>query len=142
MKVRLNEHQEAVAHKAIMEKLWTEPLVDAYLDEFPAAQGSTVLVAEARCGYIPSKWVHQLGESTRIIALDPSRSMLDQARQRIDEDLQRRIFFVPQRINKLSYADGVFKGAVCLNGVSTRLQLQEGLAELARVVEPGTWISV
>ncbi|MEC9441918.1 MAG: class I SAM-dependent methyltransferase [Myxococcota bacterium] len=137
MKVRLNEHQEAVAHKAIMEKLWTEPLVGAYLDEFPVAKSSTVLVAEARCGYIPSKWVHRLSESTRIIALDPSRSMLDQARQRIDEDLQRRIFFVPQRINKLSYADGVFKGAVCLNGVSTRLQLQEGLSELARVVEPG-----
>ena len=70
MKVRLNEHQEAVAHKAIMEKLWTEPLVGAYLSEFPDVQESTALVAEARCGYIPSQWVHQLGESTRIIALD------------------------------------------------------------------------
>lgn len=137
MKERLNEHQEAVAHRAIMEKLWTRPLVAAYLERFPSSGGATVLVAEARCGYVPLRWAEQLGEDTRIIALDPSRSMLDQARQRVDEELGRRVFFVPQRVSSLSYADGVFKGAVCMNGVATALQLRAGLEELSRVVEPG-----
>lgn len=137
MKERLNEHHEAMAHKAVMEKLWTRPLVDAYLDDFPAPPSSTVLAAEARCGYVPMRWVEALPEDTRIIALDPSRSMLDQARQRIGEESQRRIFFVPQHINSLSYADGVFKAAVCLNGMTTARQLREGLSELARVVDAG-----
>ncbi len=137
MTERLDEHQEAMTHREVMEKLWTQPLVNAYLSKFPAPQDSTVLVAEARCGYIPQRWVEILDPGIRIIALDPSRSMLDQARQRIDEETQRRVFFVPQRVNALSYADDVFKAAVCLNGVSTGLQLKDGLSELARVIEPG-----
>lgn len=136
MRERLDEHQEAVAHKVVTEQLWTEPLVNTYLARFPKSDGSTVLVAEARCGYIPSRWVQTLAPETRIIALDPSREMLDLARQRVEEDLQRQIFFVPQSVDAISYADGVFKGAVCMNGLVTLAQLRGGLQELARVVEP------
>lgn len=137
MKDRIAEHQEAAAHKSVIEKLWSAPLIGAFIDRFPVVDGSTVLAAEARCGLVPMRWSSILSEDTRVIALDPSRPMLDVARQRIDEQSQRRIFFVPQRIDSLSYADGVFKAAVCLNGVHVMSEMHQGLQELGRVVEPG-----
>lgn len=138
MSERLDEHQEAIAHQAVMEKLWTAPVLDAALGRLEIAPSATsVLVAEARCGYAPQRWSGQLGEATRIIALDPSRAMLDQARARIDEDLQRRLFFVPQQVNALSYAADVFAGALCVHGLNSATQLRDGLKELARVTQRG-----
>jgi SAM-dependent methyltransferase len=86
---------------------------------------------------VPMLWSRRLPDSIRVMALDPSRTMLDAARARLDEALQRRVFFVPQPVNALSYADGVFNAAVCVEGVVTRTELKEGLSELTRVVEPG-----
>lgn len=142
MNDRLDEHQEALAHQMIMEKLWTQPLLDVTMPELATPDGSTVLVAEARCGLPAISWSRYLPESTRIIALDPSRTMLDQARQRIAEDLQRRIFFVPQSIQSLSYADDVFKASVCVHGLNTPAQLRDGLRELSRVTQHGGQLMV
>lgn len=137
MNDRLDEHQEALAHQMITEKLWSEPLLEASLPSLARPEGSTVLVAEARCGLPALRWSKHLGEATRIIALDPSRTMLDQARQRTEEDLQRRVFFVPQSIESLSYADDVFSSSVCIHGVNTPNMLKAGLKELARVTQRG-----
>ena len=131
------EHQEALAHRAIMEKLWTEPVMRAAASKLPRPQGATVLAAEARCGWAPVRWAQDLPEDTRVIALDPSRAMLDQARGRIDEDLSRRVFFVPQRVSHLSYADDVFSASMCVHGVVTVTQAKDALSELARVTLSG-----
>ena len=132
-----DEHQAAMAHKAVVEPLWTEPLLKAAEPARFLGDAVSVLVAEARCGFVPLEMVDSLPENSRIIALDPSRAMLDQARQRLDEEDARRVFFVPQRVGDLSYAAGVFQGAVCLNGVSTPRQAEEALSELTRVTAPG-----
>lgn len=135
----MNKHlddgdEEAVAHKNVIEALWTKPLLDAYLTNLPVPSGASVLVAEARCGYVPMRWLATLEGNTRIIALDPSRAMLDQARQRMDEVQQRRVFFVPQQVSALSYAaDDVFLASVCVNGLWTTKELEHGLKELVRV---------
>ena len=131
------EHQEALAHRAIMEKLWTEPLMRSCVPRLPRPDGATVLVAEARCGWAPMAWAETLPENTRVIALDPSRAMLDQARTRISEEMQRRIFFVPQRVSNLSYADDVFSAALCPHGVITLTQARDALSELSRVTLDG-----
>lgn len=137
MRDRLSEHQEAEAHLMVIEKLWSRPLLDTQLERLPDVAQGSVLVAESRCGYVPLQWSARLPEHVRIIALDPSRAMLDTARSRMDEASLRRIFLVPQALPSLSYADGVFNAAVCINGLLTRQQLRDGLSELARVIESG-----
>ena len=137
-----SEHQEAVAHKSVVEPLWTEPVFNACNPAANIPDASSVLVAEARCGYVPIQIVKSLGEDTRIIALDPSRAMLDQARQRISDDVARRVFFVPQRVNSLTYADDVFRAAVCVNGVVTVRQATEAASELSRVTAPGGTVTL
>jgi len=132
-----SEHQAASAHRSVVERLWTQPVYDAFVKGVRVPAASSVLVAESRCGYIPSRLIEEIPEDTRIISLDPSRAMLDQARQRVDEAAQKRIFFVPQKVNSLSYADDVFKATICTNGVSTIQQAQDALSELTRVTQMG-----
>lgn len=130
--------EQAIAHKAVVEKLWSEPLFDASRDLLPTPQGATVLVAEARCGYVPLEIAAMLGEGTRVIALDSHGSMLDLARKRAEGgDAEDRIYFVAQRVDNLSYADDVFQAGVCMAGICTGRQAKEGVAELARVTASG-----
>jgi len=137
-----NEHQAAVAHKSVVEPLWTEPVFRACRPATDVPAGVSILVAEARCGYVPMHLVPDLPEDTRVIALDPSRAMLDQARQRVSDDLARRVFFVPQRVSGLSYADDVFRASLCLNGVVTVRQARDAVAELSRVTAAGGTVTL
>ena len=133
----VSEHPLVRAHRDVVERLWTRPLLDLCGDEFPVPDNATVLAAEARCGAVVLRWLEDLPPDTRMMALDSSGPMLDEARSRIDEDEQQRIFFVQQRVGSMSYADGVFNGAVCLHGMVTAHQASEGLAELCRVISEG-----
>lgn len=133
-----NNFEQAVAFKAVVEKLWTEPLFDACRDRLPTPEGATVLVAEARCGFVPLNLVPLLSEDTRVIALDARGSMLDLARKRAEGGAaEERIYFVAQRVGNLSYADDVFEAGICLDGIVTGRQAKEGISELARVTAEG-----
>ena len=136
------EEQEARDYQAVVEPLLTEPLYEALRDRLPRPEDGQVLVAEARCGFLPLRLVESLPASSRIIALDPSRPMLDRARQRLDDSLTRRVFFVHQRLTSISYADGVFQASICLHGIITGRHALEGLCELARVTAPGGHVVV
>ncbi|MFU8805892.1 MAG: class I SAM-dependent methyltransferase, partial [Bradymonadaceae bacterium] len=136
------DHQSTIAHRDVIERLWTEPVFERCRDYFPQGDGGNVLVAESRCGYVPMKWIELLPEDTRIMALDSSSAMLDAARQRLGEKLQRHIFFVQQRVGDLAYADGVFQAAICCNGLVTARQVEEGLSELVRVTVTGGGVAV
>ena len=131
------ELDAVAAHRAAVEPLWTTPLLEGCGAWLPRLEEGSALVAEARCGAIPLYWSSRLPAAVRVIALEPSRAMLDQARARFDGLSNRRVFPLPQSIERLSYADGVFRAAVCLEGLETRVQMRAGLAELGRVVEPG-----
>lgn len=134
MKEHDNDFEQAKAYKAVVERLWTEPLLKACGDALPRLDGATVLVAEARCGFVPLEIAPRLGENTRVMALDSHGPMLDLARKRAEgRQGEDRIYFVNQRVGNLSYADGVFQAGICLDGIYTGRQADEGLAELARV---------
>lgn len=137
MSDRPGEYEDSEAYLKVTEQLWTRPLLHVIKESLPVISQGSALVAEARTGLLPMVWARKLPESLRIMALDPSRSMLDTARARLDESLQRRVFFVPQSVQALSYADGVFHSAVCINGLFTKGECSDGMRELARVVEPG-----
>ncbi|TXD39478.1 methyltransferase domain-containing protein [Lujinxingia vulgaris] len=125
------------AHREVVERLYTVPLLNACAELLPRVEDKTVLSAESRCGEVVSRWLERLPDETRMMALDSHAPMLDCARERISEAEQRRIFFVQQRVNALSYADEVFGASICLHGLVTRRQLDEGLGELARVTASG-----
>lgn len=133
----VSEHPLVRAHRDVVERLWTQPVLDLCGAEFPAPDSATVLAAEARCGAVVLRWLDGLPEDTRMMALDSSGPMLDEARSRIDAEQQQRIFFVQQRVDAMSYADDVFNSAVCLHGLVTARQAREGLAELRRVISEG-----
>ena len=125
------------AHRQVVERLWTEPVLDLCQSELPLPDGTTVLSAESRCGAVVLRWLEGLPKGTRLMALDSSGPMLDEARSRIPEAEHRRIFFVQQRTNSLSYADGVFDATVCIHGMITARQAREAIQELTRVTAAG-----
>lgn len=133
----VSENPIVRAHRDVVERLWTKPVLDLCIDELPTPEGSTVLAAESRCGAVVERWVEGLSQDTRVMALESSGAMLDEARSRISEIEQQRIFFVEQRVSSLSYADDVFDGACCFHGLVSTRQVREGLTELTRVVSPG-----
>lgn len=134
---RLDEHQQSLAHQAVTEHLWTRPLLDALLPTLGILDGQSILIAESRCGYMPLRLASVVEADTRIMALDPSRAMLDDARVRIPEDMSGRVFFVSQPVHALSYADDVFQCAMCMHGLNTLESLRAGFAELVRVTQRG-----
>ncbi|MGM0558272.1 MAG: class I SAM-dependent methyltransferase [Myxococcota bacterium] len=136
------ENEAVVAHREVVERLWTAPLLDAAGDLLPFPSEATVLIAAARCGRVPLYFDEHLSEDSRIIAVENNRDFLDEARSRAEEAGVDRIFFVGQRPTDLSYADGVFKGVVCLNGLVTSRQVEEATAELARVASDGGRLTV
>lgn len=138
----VSENPIVRAHRDVVERLWTTPVIDLAAPEFPAPESSTVLAAEARCGAVVARWLESLPEDTRMMALESSGPMLDDARSRISEEQQQRIFFVEQRVNSLSYADDVFDGASCFHGLISARQTREGLGELSRVVSAGATVVV
>ena len=133
-----NEQQVAERYREDVEPLYAAPIYEEIGGELPLAEEGTQLIAEARCGYIPLKVRPRLQESVRMIALDPTRAMLDSARQRAEEaGCADGIFFIPERVDSISYADGVFQSAICLEGMVTVRQAEEGLEELGRVTVQG-----
>lgn len=127
------DHPTVRAHRDVVERLWTEPILDLCAVDLPTPENATVLTAESRCGAVILRWLEHLSSGTRMMALDSAGPMLDEARSRVPEEEHRRIYFVQQRLNSLSYANGVFNGVVCLHGMVTRRQAEEGLKELTRV---------
>lgn len=132
-----SENPVVQAHREVIERLWTRPVLDACESDLPCPDATTVLAAEARCGEVVLRWLPQLSDDTRMMVLDTSGPMLDEARSRVAESDRDRLFFVEERVRSLSYADGVFDAAVCVHGLVTRRQITEGLGELVRVVSSG-----
>lgn len=128
-----NEQKVVEAHRTVIEPLWTEPLFAKVEEELPLAEEGTQLIAEARCGYLPIKLRGELDDDIRVIALDPKRAMLDDARNRGEDGEIEQIFFIPERVDSISYADGVFQSSICFDGMITSRQVKEGIEELSRV---------
>lgn len=126
------------AHRDVVERLWTEPVLELADSDLPVIEEATVLAAEVRCGKMVDHWLQSLPPSTRMMALEPSGPMLDEARSRVDDEEKKRLFFVEERVNSLSYTDDVFDAGVCLHGIVTTRQASEGLAELQRVISAGS----
>ncbi len=125
------------AHLDVIERLWTNPVLEGCATHWPTPEGATVMLAESRCGAAVKRWQSMLPEETRLMALDSSNPMLDEARGRLGDEAASQIFFVKQQVRSLSYADDVFDAAACIHGIVTARQAHEGMAEMVRVIGSG-----
>jgi len=142
MQESANDPEIAEAHRGVVEPLWTDPVLEEIGDEIPLADRGTQLVAEVRAGRPALELRDRLEDDVRMIALDSQREMLDAARERAEQQGLDQIFFVPERVDAISYADEVFDASVCLHGFVTARQIGDGMAELARVTGGGGMVAV
>jgi SAM-dependent methyltransferase len=105
------------------------------LDAMDAPRGSRVL--DAGCG--PGEHsirVARLGR--RVHAIDISSAMLEEARRRVQASgLARRIRFQRQDLTRLELRDASFRYVFCWGVVIHIREIDQALAELARVLAPG-----
>ena len=116
---------------------WAQHVDAALLRLYSQAGGEVspnVLVAEARTGHLLEQLSLVLPERARLMAVEPTSEMLDEARRRMEE-VDRRVFFSTQSMTKLSYTDGVFDLVFCGNGMLTRTDLRRAGRELVRVLK-------
>lgn len=129
--------ERAEAYKEAVEELWTRPIFESSTELIPRVGEGSVLVAEARCGFVPLELVERGDTGGRIIAMDENDAMLDAARRRLESaHSERSIYFVDQKVGDISYADSVFQASLCLDGVYTLDEAERALNELARVTAP------
>jgi SAM-dependent methyltransferase len=103
-----------------------EPIVHALLDGFPPGRA-----LDAACG-TGRHAAHLAGAGHEVVGVDSSAEMLEAARRRLPGVELRQA-----SIEALPYPDGSFDLAVCALALTHLARLDQGIAELARVVRPG-----
>src|SRR5262245_63224698 len=79
----------------------------------------------------------------RIIAIDPSSPMLDEARRKSGRLSGKRIFFRSEAATpKLAFADDVYDLVVCNAGLDDFDDPEQALREFARVTKAGGRVAV
>lgn len=132
------ELSETVArYEQAIEPVWTEPLMEVARERLPNVTGGMCLIAEARCGKVVREVTAKLDDSVRCVVVEPTRELLDRARDRL-ADADKQIFFASERVFSMSYADGVVDAAVCLEGLQTLTHVKRALEELSRVCSEGS----
>lgn len=103
-------------------------------------EGATGLVAECRTGDVVEACRQAWSGAARLMAVEPTRSLVDVARERARAGGGSPVFFKVEPVRSLTFAEDVFRGAVCLGNTHEGAGVFNALSSLARVVEPGGFI--
>ena len=141
MEYRLHSKDLARSYATSVEPLWDAAILECMQPYLPTPPGSTLLVARCGAGRACQVLVETVANA-RIMAVDPSRDMLDEARARFEESDGHSVFFNCQSARQLSYATGVFAQAVCLNGHGAGRRFDNLVAELNRVVRSSGMLAI
>jgi SAM-dependent methyltransferase len=89
-------------------------------------------------GYPALEILHKMDDQGRIIAIDPSSPMLDEARVKAGPLSGKRIFFRSESaLPKLSFTDDVYDLVVCNAGLQEFDDPESAIRDFARVTKPG-----
>lgn len=141
MEYGLQSEGFASSYAADVAPKWDKELCDALRPHFSHVDNENALAAECRAGQICDLVLESIGTG-RLMAVDPSREMLDVARGRLAERDGQSVFFNCQSATSLSYASGVFGRAVCLTAPLTKKKADLVVGELNRVVKPGGLLAI
>jgi SAM-dependent methyltransferase len=113
---------------------WSRMYVDRVLDVAGVRQGSHVLDVATGTGDAAIAAADRVGQDGRVVAIDISVPMLQEAR---DKAAGRRIEFAEGDAQHLCYADGAFDSVVCLFGLMFVPDKVTALSGFRRVLRSG-----
>ena len=87
-------------------------------------------------GRLPLAVVQQLDFSGRVVGLDLSAKMLQQARRKLAL-FRSRVTLIQQAAGKLPFRDGAFDAVTCLEALEFMPNPPQVVAEMVRVLRPG-----
>jgi SAM-dependent methyltransferase len=134
----------AVSYELEFVPAWASPVADALLRLLPRdllESLRAVLIAQARTGYLAARLSSALSASAKLMVVDTSKDMIEQARKRL-QPAPQGVFYSVQSLQKLSYAEHVFDAVFCDHALLTRGDLRLAGRELVRVLKPDGWLAV
>jgi ubiquinone/menaquinone biosynthesis C-methylase UbiE len=123
--------------------LWSQRFGKMMLRELTLPSKAMVLDVACGTGYPSLEILRRMDDQGRIIAIDPSSPMLDEARTKAGPLSGRRIFFRSESaVPRLSFADDVYDLVVCNAGLQEFEDPESAIREFARVCKPGGRVMV
>ncbi|MBC7976055.1 MAG: methyltransferase domain-containing protein [Myxococcales bacterium] len=133
------EEIELIAH--ILELRGAQPcqakMRRSCLEAAGIAKGMSVLEVGCGTGVIARDIARVVGETGRLVAVDPSERLLDYARSRPPMHGETPIEWVPGFADSLPFAAGTFDVGLAVTLMSHLTQQHAALIELRRVTKPG-----
>lgn len=118
--------------------VWSGPFGDLLLQGLAVPPGGQVLDVACATGHPAMGILERLGERSRLIAIDSSSPLLDQARRKVQALGKKNVFFrTESALPRLSFADDVYDLVVCNLGILDMPDMPAALADFSRVATMG-----
>jgi ubiquinone/menaquinone biosynthesis C-methylase UbiE len=123
--------------------LWSQRFGKMLLRELSLPQKAMVLDVGCGTGYPSLEILRRMDDQGRIIAIDSSSPMLDEARTKAGPLSGKRIFFRSENaLPRLSFTDDVYDLVVCNAGLQEFDDPEVMIKDFARVAKPGGRVMV
>ncbi len=123
--------------------LWSQRFGKMLLRDLTLPSKAMVLDVGCGTGFPSLEILRRMDEHGRIIAIDPSSPMLDEARMKAGALSGKRIFFRSESaVPKLSFADDVYDLVVCNAGLQEFDDPESAIRDFARVAKAGGRVMV
>jgi ubiquinone/menaquinone biosynthesis C-methylase UbiE len=129
------ERRAAIWEDSVV-SIWESRLIPPLAAAIALPEEGSVLVAECRTGLLPILLAERLNPDVRIVALDPSREMLDIARAKL-EAVTSAVWLEARGTEQLTYSESVFKASFCAAGILTKDDVNRIASELTRITVSG-----
>jgi ubiquinone/menaquinone biosynthesis C-methylase UbiE len=139
--MKLRSHKEdklAKLYDADILPVWSRRFGRLLLRDLALPPKAMVLDVACGTGYPALEILRKLDAESRIIAIDASSPMLDEARVKAGRLSGKRIFFRSETATpKLAFADDVYDMVVCNAALDEIEDPEQAIQEFARVTKPG-----
>jgi ubiquinone/menaquinone biosynthesis C-methylase UbiE len=141
MSTAKRSHQQdkmAKLYDAEILPIWSQRFGKLLMRHLSLPAKAMVLDVACGTGYPSLEILRKLDEQSRIIAIDPSSPMLDEARVKAGPLSGKRIFFRSEAATpRLSFADDVYDLVLCNAGLQEFEDPEQAIRDFARVTKPG-----
>ena len=143
MKRSHKEDKLAKIYDAEVLPIWSRRFGRLLLRDLALPPKAMVLDVGCGTGYPSLEILGKMDDEGRIIAIDPSSPMLDEARNKAGRLAGKRIFFRSEAATpKLVFADDVYDLVICNAGLHEFDDPERAVREFARVAKPGGRVAV